>query len=110
MSYKAEGKIIHIGKEETFGANGFRKRLLVVMTEDQYPQTIPFEFTQDKCDLLNSFKLNAIVEINFNIKGREWTNPEGEVKYFMNLQGWRIVLKGENPVAEQEPVNDKPPF
>ena len=34
------GKIKLIGEVKTFGDNGFRKRELVVTTEEQYPQHI----------------------------------------------------------------------
>lgn len=89
-----KGRIVKIGKTETFGQNGFRKRELVVETIDQYPQKILLEFIQDRCDLLDSYRVGEEVEVNINIRGREWTNPEGEVKYFNSIQGWRIKRMG----------------
>ncbi len=85
-----EGKIKMVGETQTFGNNGFRKRELVVTTEEQYPQHIMVEFVQDKTDLLNNFAIGQPVKIGINIRGREWTNPQGEVKYFNSIQGWRI--------------------
>ena len=85
-----EGKIKVIGETQTFGSNGFRKREVVVTTEEQYPQDIMVEFVQDKCDLLDSFALGQNVKIGINLRGREWVNPQGEVKYFNSIQGWRI--------------------
>jgi len=87
---EVQGKIKLIGETQTFGANGFRKRELVVTTEEQYPQHIMVEFVQDKSDLLDSFKVGQPVKIGVNIKGREWVNPQGEAKYFNSIQGWRI--------------------
>ncbi len=84
------GKIKLINDTQTFGNNGFRKRDLVVTTDEQYPQMILVEFVQDKCDLLNTFKIGDDVTININIRGREWINPEGVAKYFNSIQGWRI--------------------
>ena len=55
---EVQGKVKMIGETQTFGSNGFRKRELVVTTEEQYPQHILVEFVQDKTDLLNSFKSN----------------------------------------------------
>ncbi|MEM9143377.1 MAG: DUF3127 domain-containing protein [Bacteroidota bacterium] len=98
-----QGKIKLIGETKTFGNNGFRKRELVVTTEEQYPQHILVEFVQDKTDLLDRFALGQEVKISINIRGREWTNPQGEVKYFNSIQGWRI----ENLVQETAP--DMPP-
>ena len=68
----------------------FKKRELVVTTEEQYPQHILIEFAQDKCDLLNNLQVGQQVKISINLKGREWTNPQGETKYFNSIQGWQI--------------------
>ncbi|HZW77257.1 MAG TPA: DUF3127 domain-containing protein [Flavobacteriaceae bacterium] len=85
-----QGKIKLIDETKTYGNNGFRKREVVITTEEQYPQTIMIEFTQDKTDLLNNFQVGQDVKISINIRGREWVNPQGEVKYFNSLNGWRI--------------------
>ncbi|NHF58706.1 DUF3127 domain-containing protein [Flavobacteriaceae bacterium TP-CH-4] len=87
---EVEGKIKLIGETQTFGNNGFRKREVVVTTEEQYPQHIMVEFVQDKTELLNNFTVGQPVKISINLRGREWTNPQGEVKYFNSIQGWRI--------------------
>jgi len=84
------GKIKLINDEQTFGASGFRKREVVITTNDQYPQMLMVEFVQDKCDLLNNFAVGQDVKININLRGREWINPEGVAKYFNSIQGWRI--------------------
>jgi hypothetical protein len=68
----------------------FKKRELVVTTEETYPQHIIIEFTQDKCDLLNSYAIGDAVKVSINLRGREWQSPQGETKYFNSVQGWRI--------------------
>jgi len=85
-----QGKIKFIDQTKTYGNNGFRKRELVVTTQEQYPQHIMVEFVQDKTDLLDSFQLGQNVKISINIRGREWVNPQGETKYFNSIQGWKI--------------------
>ena len=50
---EVQGKIKAIGETKTYGASGFRKRELVVTTNDQYPQDLCLEFVQDKVDLLD---------------------------------------------------------
>ena len=99
---KVQGKIKLIGKTETFGS-GFKKREMVVTTNEQYPQDILIEFVQDKTDLLDKFKVGQGVEVSINLRGREWTNPQGEVKYFNSIQGWRIEA---NTDAIPEPTNE----
>ena len=98
-----QGKIKFIGETQTFGTNGFRKRELVVTTEEQYPQHIMVEFVQDKSDLLNNYQIGQSVKININLRGREWVNPQGETKYFNSIQGWRIENLQQNAEASDIP-------
>ncbi|WP_396633114.1 DUF3127 domain-containing protein [Maribacter sp. R86514] len=99
-----EGKVKLIGETQTFGSNGFRKRELVVTTDEQYPQHIMVEFVQDKCDLLNSYNVGQDVKVSINLRGREWTNPQGQVKYFNSIQGWRIEGSPQAGAAGMPPV------
>ncbi|GGG36869.1 hypothetical protein GCM10011414_02810 [Croceivirga lutea] len=90
---------------KTYGNNGFRKRELVITTEEQYPQHILVEFVQDKTNLLDNFQVGQMVKVSINIRGREWVNPQGETKYFNSIQGWRV----ENlETASQENSNIPP--
>ncbi len=98
------GKIKLINAEQTFGASGFRKRELVVTTDEQYPQMIMIEFVQDKCDLLNSYAVGQDVKVSINLRGREWINPEGVAKYFNAIQGWRIEGVAAAPAQNMPPV------
>ena len=96
------GKIKVKGETQTFGDKGFRKREVVLVTEEQYPQSIMVELVQDKCDLLDTYNVGQDVKISINLRGREWVNPQGETKYFNSIQGWRIE-KHEAPTTESLP-------
>ncbi|MDG2372217.1 MAG: DUF3127 domain-containing protein [Flavobacteriaceae bacterium] len=98
------GKIKWLDETKEYGSNGFRKREVVITTEEQYPQNILVEFVQDKCDLLNSFQIGKQVKVSINLRGREWTNPEGQVKYFNSIQGWRIEEINEEINQEIPPI------
>lgn len=75
----------------------FSKREFVVTeSSSMYPQDILFQLTQDKCSLLDGFNVNDQLEVSFNLRGREWTSPQGEVKYFNSLDAWRIDRVGAN--------------
>ena len=100
---EVQGRIKLIDETKTYGNNGFRKRELVVTTEEQYPQHIMIEFVQDKCDLLNNFAVGQLVKISINLRGREWVNPQGETKYFNSIQGWRIENLQQETTAEGMP-------
>jgi len=83
------GKIKMIGAEQTVSAS-FKKRELVVTTDEQYPQSIMIEFTQDKCAFLDKYAEGDNVTVEINLGGREWVNPQGETKYFNSIKGWKI--------------------
>lgn len=108
---EVQGRIKVIGETQTFGANGFRKREIVVTTEEQYPQHIMVEFVQDKTDLLNNYQVGQQVKININLRGREWVNPQGETKYFNSIQGWRVAQwLGGVSNSDQQPGREEDDF
>lgn len=88
----------------------FSKREFVVTDNtSMYPQDIQFQLTQDKVGLLDLLNVNDTIEVSFNLRGREWTNPQGEVKYFNSLDAWRIdkVGVGNTPTANA-PIPNTP--
>jgi hypothetical protein len=104
------GKIKVLNETQNIGSNGFRKREVVITTDDQYPQHVLIEFIQDKCDLLDKYAVGQDVKISINIRGKEWINQEGVAKYFNAIQGWRIEsLNSQKPIAtvlpEVEPIS-----
>lgn len=102
---QVSGKIKLINETQTFGS-GFKKRELVLTTDEQYPQMLLLEFLQDKADLLDSYQVGQDVTVSINLRGREWINPQGEAKYFNSITGWRIEANAGNVPAG----NATPPF
>jgi hypothetical protein len=96
-----QGEIIIIGQTETFGAKGFKKRQLVIKTDSQYPQSIPIDFTQDKCGVLDSYQVGQFVTVSINVQGSEWQG-----KYYVNLQAWKID-KGEREKSAETFMPDR---
>lgn len=90
------GKIKVIGETQQV-SESFKKRDLVITTSEQYPQHILIDFVQDKCDLLNNLRVGQEVKVGINLKGREWTSPQGETRYFNQIQGWRIEAMQQAP-------------
>lgn len=97
-----QGRIKVIFATEIVGQNGFQKRDLVITTDGQYPQDIIIQFTQGNCALLDNLQVGQMVKIHFNLQGREWTNPQGEVKYFNTVLGWKIELIQTTNVAQPQ--------
>ena len=97
-----QGRIKTIFATEAIGANGFQKRDLVITTDGQYPQDIIIQFAQGNCALLDNLQIGQMVKIHFNLQGREWTSPQGEVKYFNTVLGWKIELIQTTNVVQHQ--------
>jgi len=83
------GKIRIINFEQQVSST-YKKRELVITTNESYPQHILIEFAQDKCSILDNYNVGDDVKVGINLRGREWINPSGETKYFNQIQGWSI--------------------
>lgn len=84
-----QGTIRKIEDTQTFKSD-FKKRNVILTTDDKYPQHVAIEFLQDKTSILDSYSTGDQVKIAINIRGKEWINPEGVTKYFNSIVGWRI--------------------
>ena len=84
----------------------FRKREFVLeyANNPAYPQPLQFEMVQDRCELLDSFQEGQEVEVHFDLRGREWTNPQGQVKYFNSLQAWKLVAEQDEAKPPTEDI------
>jgi hypothetical protein len=88
----------------------FKKREFVLTdNSSQYPQHISFQLTQDKCALLDNVNVGEEINVSFNLRGREWTSPQGELRYFNSLEAWRIEKSGAAQGAGAPPVAEAPP-
>lgn len=93
-TFKGEVKVINDTKQVS---EKFKLREFVVTDNTgQYPQTIQFQTSQDKTELLDSIKVGQQVEVFFNLRGREWTNTQNEVKVFNTLDAWKIEDQAGN--------------
>lgn len=90
MGYKAEGKIEKIFDTEQKSASFTAREFVIEVAEGQYPQMVKFQLVQDKCTLVDDFNEGDQIEVEFDLRGREWNG-----KYFTNLQAWRISRAGE---------------
>ena len=94
---EVQGKVKLIGEIQKIGSKGFVKAELIVETDGEYPQPINIEFTGDNTDFLAKLSVGDLVKVFINLRGREWTSPEGVVKYFNSIQGWKVdVLESED--------------
>lgn len=85
------GKLI-VKKETEIITETFKRREFVIETIEQYPQKIPFQLTQDKTGIIDSFQVGQEINVSFNFRGTESKKEGQETKYYLNLQAWRITL------------------
>lgn len=88
---KISGKIIEINETQQVSEN-FKKRFFIVEYKEnpQYPQYLQFELIKERCGIIDDFEAGQMVEVNFNLIGREWKDKDGKKKYFNSLQAWKI--------------------
>lgn len=85
MSIEIKGRIKLITDTQEFGRSAFKKRQVVIVTDDKYPQDIAIDFVQDKTAVLDKYAEGQLVTVGINIRGNEYNG-----RYFVNLQGWKI--------------------
>lgn len=97
-----KGKIVEKYDTQNI-TDSFRKREFVIEYAEnpQYPEFVKFELIQANCDQLDAFNPGQEVNVSFNLKGRKWTDPKGEVKYFNSLQAWRLEKAHDMEAAPQ---------
>ena len=109
---KVSGKLVEIFEtlkiKETFQKREF---VIEYVANPKYQELIKFEMVQDNCALLDGVKVGQKVSVEFDLRGRKWTDKQGAVKYFNTLQAWRLSPVEESAggaSAEQEgpPDND----
>lgn len=106
MSFEITGKLI-----EKYDAaqvtDRFRKREFVLETSEnvgtsEFVETIKFQLTQDRCDLLDNMNIGDPIKVSFNIRGRRW-EKNGQVSYFNNLEAWKMEKMVETTMAHEMP-------
>lgn len=102
MEIKGVLKKVHATVER--GTFSSRKVWLTLDPQGQYPQTVEVEVSQAKINLFNNIPFGTWVTCSINLKGREWTNPEGGVIVFNTLSVWKVEVAGKEvgPVVEQQ--------
>lgn len=87
---KVTGKIHLIGEVKQVSEK-FKSLDIVVETDEKYPQFLSLQLSQSNVSLADNLKVGQVVEVAINLKGRKWTSPGGEVKYFNTIEAWQIT-------------------
>ena len=98
---KIEGIITKIKATEQL-TETFKKREFILETEEKYPQKIKFELTQNNTDLVNDIKKQVNAVVYFNVRGREYTDNQNQVKHFVSLNAWKIETSPLTPEVPEQ--------
>jgi len=113
---KIAGKVVHVDEVKEYGANAFRKHVVVVKTgDDKWANPIPVEFTKDAIEKSTQLKTGQNVVIDARLNGREWTGQDGVTKWFVSVNGYEISSSEADGPAEPnreqiDELNEDPPF
>lgn len=93
MSFEITGKLIAVNDTQQVSER-FKKREFVLETSEEingnvYTNYAKMQLVQNKCEIIDNYKLGDTVKVNFNIKGNKWER-DGNVNYITNLDAWRI--------------------
>lgn len=80
----------------------FSKREFVIETDEQYKQVISLELHGDKVDIIDAYTEGQEVKCFLNLRGRMWTNPQGEEKYFNTIVCWGMQPIKNAPTQEPQ--------
>lgn len=116
--FKLTGALKVINETNQVSDKFSKREFVITDASSMYPQDIMFQLTQDKCNLLDGLTVGQSVEVSFNLKGREWVSPQGDVRYFNTLEAWRLTPQSAatpTPVvvaqaANQAAEDDSLPF
>jgi hypothetical protein len=99
---KFKGEVVFV-TPTTSVSDKFKKREVTLKSQDEYPQYVTFQLTQDKCDLANNLKTGEGVEVQYNLRGRRWEAQDGTIKYFNSIEAWTMSLssKVENSAVDK---------
>lgn len=100
MNMQIQGKI-HATFDAAQVTERFRKREFVLELDgtSRYPQFVMFQLTGDRCEALDGFDTGHEVAVEFSLRGREWTSPKGEIRFFNSLEVWSIDRVGEGAAS-----------
>ena len=94
----------------------FQKRefVLEIAENSNYPQYVAFELTGDRTGEIDAFQVGDTLEVEFSLRGREWTSRTGEVRYFnsLDVRGIRAPAAAGGGQSSARPPSDRdpPPF
>jgi hypothetical protein len=83
---------LKVKKDTQVVSESFSKREFVLTVVDgAFSNDILIQLVKDKVTLINDINIGDLLEVEVNLKGKEWNSPSGEVKYFNSIECWKIT-------------------
>lgn len=98
MSYQVQGTVKEVGSTETFNSGSSKKSLVLTVKNGQYEDDLALDFWKDKVDLLNQVSIGDSVEVNFDVRSREYNG-----KYYTNCNGYKLNTLSSSPAPANTP-------
>jgi hypothetical protein len=105
MSFSITGRLHTIFDTKRVSDRFTKREFVVEVSDGKYAQQILFQVTNDRISNLDRFSVGDDVAIEFNLRGREWKSPSGEVKYFNSCEAWKL----DPVVAPKAAQSSNPP-
>ena len=108
---KIKGAIKLINEVNVISDRFSVREFVITTLDDKYPQDILFQAVNDKIDMLSKLKKSHVVDVSFNLRGREYSAPGKPVRYYNTLDVLNITHDTEfvdpaapsvQPQAEQD--------
>ena len=103
MGMESVGKLHTIFETKQVSERFTKREFVLELADGKYPQSVLFQLTGDRCAALDPFQIGDEVRLEFNLRGREWKSPQGDVKYFNSLDVWRIERPRDNARGRRDP-------
>lgn len=116
MALELTGKIVEIYPTMQISERFKKREIVLDITEEVNGQSFPnfakLQVSQNKCEVLDGYKVGEVVKIQFNVRGSK-VDKDGKANYYTNLDAWRIerVNAAQQPQAQYvEPSKKQDPF
>lgn len=102
MNLELTGRITQILPLEqgvSKAGNAWRKQVLILETQDQYPRKVAISLLNDNIDKY-AIQVGTVITAHLDIESREWNG-----KWYTEVKAWQITYPQAQPVAQaQQPT------
>ena len=91
-TFEITGTVFVISEVKTY-PSGFKRRELVLLTDDYRPRPITFQFLSERVDLLNGIGDRERIIVGYRLEGRPWKD-----RYLTNLTVFELLKTSEQRI------------